>query len=44
MGQPVFEDNAEFGLGMYVGAEKLRDRIQMLMEEAIAQCQRCLKS
>ena len=37
----LFEDNAEFGLGMYVGAEKLRDRIQMLMEEAIAQCQRC---
>ena len=37
----LFEDNAEFGLGMYVGAEKLRDRIQMLREEAIAQCQRC---
>ena len=37
----LFEDNAEVGLGMYVGAEKLRDRIQMLMEEAIAQCQRC---
>ena len=37
----LFEDNAEFGLGMYVGAEKLRDRIQMLMEEAIAQCQCC---
>ncbi len=37
----LFEDNAEFGLGMYVGAEKLRDRIQMLMEEAIAGCQRC---
>ena len=37
----LFEDNAEFGLGMYVGTEKLRDRIQGLMEEAIAQCQRC---
>ncbi len=33
----LFEDNAEFGLGMHVGAEKLRDRIQVLMEEAMGQ-------
>ena len=37
----LFEDNAEFGLGMYVGTEKLRDRIQGLMEEAIAHCSCC---
>lgn len=33
----LFEDNAEFGLGMHVGVEKMRDRIQHLMEHAIAE-------
>jgi len=37
----LFEDNAEFGLGMHVGVEKLRDRIQIAMEEAIANCEKC---
>ena len=37
----LFEDNAEFGLGMHLGVEKLRDRIQHIMEEAIAGCTRC---
>ena len=37
----LFEDNAEFGLGMHIGIEKLRDRIQMTMEEAIANCTKC---
>ena len=37
----LFEDNAEFGLGMHIGIEKLRDRIQTLMEAAIASCTKC---
>ena len=37
----LFEDNAEFGLGMHIGVEKLRDRIQALMEKAIAECSQC---
>ena len=37
----LFEDNAEFGLGMHVGVEKLRDRIQKRMEKAIAECPKC---
>ncbi len=37
----LFEDNAEFGLGMHVGVEKLRDRIQLMMEDAIANCAKC---
>ncbi len=37
----LFEDNAEFGLGMHVGVEKLRDRIQETMEAAIANCTKC---
>ena len=37
----LFEDNAEFGLGMHIGVEKLRDRIQQKMEEAIAGCAEC---
>jgi pyruvate-ferredoxin/flavodoxin oxidoreductase len=32
----LFEDNAEFGLGMHVATEKLRDKIQQKMEAAIA--------
>ncbi|MGL5959596.1 MAG: pyruvate:ferredoxin (flavodoxin) oxidoreductase, partial [Bacteroidales bacterium] len=27
----LFEDNAEFGMGMQMGAEKLRDRLEILM-------------
>ena len=37
----LFEDNAEFGLGMHVGVEKLRDRVQVYMEKAIAECEKC---
>ncbi len=37
----LFEDNAEYGLGMHVGIEKLRDRVQGYMEEAIASCDKC---
>ena len=37
----LFEDNAEFGLGMHIGVEKLRDRIQKYMEQAIAECTQC---
>ena len=29
----LFEDNAEFGFGMRLGVETLRDRIQLLLEE-----------
>jgi pyruvate-ferredoxin/flavodoxin oxidoreductase len=36
----LFEDNAEFGLGMFIAVEKKRDRIQRNMEEAIA-CDCC---
>jgi len=31
----LFEDNAEFGFGMAVGTQKLRDRIEIKMTEAI---------
>ncbi|MBP3426329.1 MAG: pyruvate:ferredoxin (flavodoxin) oxidoreductase [Rikenellaceae bacterium] len=37
----LFEDNAEFGLGMYIAEEKLRDKVQILMEKAIAECECC---
>ncbi|MFR9649541.1 MAG: pyruvate:ferredoxin (flavodoxin) oxidoreductase [Rikenellaceae bacterium] len=37
----LFEDNAEFGMGMALGVEKLRDRIQLLMEKAISSCNDC---
>ena len=37
----LFEDNAEYGLGMHVGIEKLRDRVQGYVEEAIASCTKC---
>ena len=37
----LFEDNAEFGLGMYLGVEKLRDRLREKMEYAIANCECC---
>ncbi len=31
----LFEDNAEFGFGMAIGVNKLRDRIELLMKGAI---------
>ena len=37
----LFEDNAEFGLGMHVGVEKLRDSLASLMSKAIAECEKC---
>ncbi|MFR9602383.1 MAG: pyruvate:ferredoxin (flavodoxin) oxidoreductase [Rikenellaceae bacterium] len=37
----LFEDNAEFGMGMRMGIEKLRDRLQLTMEDAIANCADC---
>ncbi len=32
----LFEDNAEYGLGLAIGAEKLRSRIDRKMKECIA--------
>ncbi|NQU35342.1 MAG: pyruvate:ferredoxin (flavodoxin) oxidoreductase [Bacteroidetes bacterium] len=32
----LFEDNAEFGFGMSIGVEKLRERLEIKMNEAIA--------
>jgi pyruvate-ferredoxin/flavodoxin oxidoreductase len=32
----LFEDNAEYGYGMAIAAEKMRDRIQLLMEKALS--------
>ncbi|MFR9629508.1 MAG: 4Fe-4S dicluster domain-containing protein, partial [Rikenellaceae bacterium] len=37
----LFEDNAEFGMGMQMGVEKLRDRLRLTMEDAIANCSDC---
>ncbi|MFR9566782.1 MAG: pyruvate:ferredoxin (flavodoxin) oxidoreductase, partial [Rikenellaceae bacterium] len=37
----LFEDNAEFGMGMRMGIEKLRDRLQETMEDAMANCGAC---
>jgi pyruvate-ferredoxin/flavodoxin oxidoreductase len=31
----LFEDNAEFGFGMYLGASQIRNRLRNLMEEGI---------
>lgn len=36
-GNSLFEDNAEFGLGMHLGSERMRDRIEQLMKAALAQ-------
>jgi pyruvate-ferredoxin/flavodoxin oxidoreductase len=45
-GNSLFEDNAEFGLGMNVATERLRDRIEFLMNEykAKADCSDDLKA
>lgn len=44
----LFEDNAEYGFGMHVGVEALRDRLQNIMEtsmnEAPADLQELFKS
>ncbi len=32
----LFEDNAEYGLGMNIGSEVMRDRIERLMKEGLA--------
>lgn len=37
----LFEDNAEFGFGMAIATRKLRDRIELIMKEAIAGCTCC---
>ena len=37
----LFEDNAEFGLGMHIAVEKLRDRIEEKMRYAIENCSCC---
>ena len=37
----LFEDNAEFGLGMATATRKLRDRVERIMKEAIAECKCC---
>ena len=36
----LFEDNAEYGMGMEVGTEKLRDRVERLMKEGLS-CTSC---
>lgn len=37
----LFEDNAEFGLGIHIGVEKMRERLQLIMTEAIEKCTCC---
>lgn len=32
----LFEDNAEYGLGMFIGVKQIRDKIAALMDEAMA--------
>ena len=39
----LFEDNAEFGLGMATATRKMRDRVERIMKEAIANCECCTK-
>ncbi|KGK81497.1 pyruvate:ferredoxin (flavodoxin) oxidoreductase [Clostridium sp. HMP27] len=36
-GNSLFEDNAEYGFGMYLGIKHIRERIAELMQEAITQ-------
>ncbi|MDR0560147.1 MAG: pyruvate:ferredoxin (flavodoxin) oxidoreductase [Prevotellaceae bacterium] len=45
-GNSLFEDNAEFGLGMNVATERLRSRIEYLMKTCIetSQCSDAIKS
>jgi pyruvate-ferredoxin/flavodoxin oxidoreductase len=37
----LFEDNAEYGLGMAVANRQMRDRLERIMKEAIAECNCC---
>lgn len=37
----LFEDNAEFGLGMSIASEKMRDRLKLIMTEAVEKCSCC---
>ncbi|MEG1955578.1 MAG: pyruvate:ferredoxin (flavodoxin) oxidoreductase, partial [Mucinivorans sp.] len=37
----LFEDNAEFGLGMNVAGDKMRERLKLIMTEAMEQCSCC---
>ncbi|MBQ0080854.1 MAG: pyruvate:ferredoxin (flavodoxin) oxidoreductase [Alistipes sp.] len=37
----LFEDNAEFGLGMHIGIEKIRHMLRQKMEDAIKECPKC---
>ena len=37
----LFEDNAEYGLGMSLGVKKMRERIERIMKEAIESCDCC---
>ncbi len=37
----LFEDNAEFGLGMATATRNMRDRIERIMKEAIEKCDKC---
>lgn len=36
----LFEDNAEYGMGMAIGTEKMRDRVERLMKEGL-ECSSC---
>ncbi|MHC1689508.1 MAG: pyruvate:ferredoxin (flavodoxin) oxidoreductase [Bacteroidales bacterium] len=36
----LFEDNAEFGLGMHLGSERVRERVAKLMADGI-ECEKC---
>ena len=37
----LFEDNAEFGLGMATATRQMRDRVERIMREAVAECNCC---
>ena len=37
----LFEDNAEYGMGMAIAVNQLRDRIERIMKEAIEGCNCC---
>ncbi|MDL2228285.1 pyruvate:ferredoxin (flavodoxin) oxidoreductase [Bacteroidales bacterium OttesenSCG-928-K03] len=39
----LFEDNAEYGLGMATATKQMRDRIERIMKEAIEKCTVCSK-
>jgi pyruvate-ferredoxin/flavodoxin oxidoreductase len=36
----LFEDNAEFGLGMHIGNEKIRENLASIVKEALT-CEKC---